>query len=229
MPASLVPPVLHKWRTLVWPTGDRSKAIRSLVFNLAIIVAFGVVVPWMRGLDFFDPFLLLAYTAIPLLFAASAVTELAAGGMRDSAPASILASALHASAVFAVILALGIATVNFAIHQTRLLHPNWSLASGVLLLSFSGSLLLAACGAVLTVIFSASAARNTIRTLFLFILLGILYGPRYLPAMWQAEIDAQMTTEGLTRVACIGAAVAGVLALGLILSLRKGRETQPVN
>lgn len=228
MSANLATSVLGSWRALIWPAQRSGKSIRALIFNLFIVLAFGVLVPWMRGLDFFDSFLLFAYTAIPFLFAASAITDLIGPSPRRSIPTSIMAAALHSTVIFALILAFGIATVNLGVHAGRLLHPNWSFTAALLWLALAGSLLLAACGALLTVLFSANAARNTIRTLFLLILLGILYGPKYLPPAWQAEIDQQLTTEGLARVARIAAGTAAALAVGLMLAFAKARGTRPL-
>jgi hypothetical protein len=202
--------------------GKSLLAPRSLVINLLVVSAFGILVPWHRGLDLFDPFVIFAYSAIGLLFAASAVTALIAlEEPRVSATRAMLWASIYGLAAQALIYALGIAAVNLAYSAPRFLHPNWRLLGAVLVFTFAGGLFLAGFAATLAVLFSASVSRTAVRAIFALLLLGVLYGRHFLPPLWQAAIDRQMTTAGLTRIALVGAAASAVLAAGLLFAHRQ--------
>jgi hypothetical protein len=196
---------------------------RSLMVNLAVIAAFGIFVPWSRGLDFFDSIVIFSYSAIALLFAASTITDLVRR-QSDSVVSLIGTATLYAWLTLLIIYALGIATVNLTYRAPQLLHPNWKLFGGVLLFSLTGSLFLAAFGALLSILFSPAWARTVVRALFAVVLVGIYFQRQVIPPDWQDAFDRFLTTAGLTRIAFWGAGMFAVLAAGLILALRSARR-----
>src|SRR5690349_17965114 len=127
------------WRAILARAGIRAGGYRSLILTLLVILAFGVLVPWRRGFDFFDSFVLFIYSAIALLFAASALTDLLAssdGPVR--LPPAIVAAALHGWSVLAIVYVLGIATVNATFRAPQLLYPSVKLLGATLLFAFAG-------------------------------------------------------------------------------------------
>jgi len=212
------------WKSLLGHSGLRHGGGSSLMVHLLVIAAFGLLVPWWRGLDFFDPIVVLSYSAIAFLFASAAVTQLMAQDPARAIPA-VIASGLHGWSLLAVTLLLGIATVNLTFRAPRLLHPNWKLLGASLLLALAGALFLAALGAMLSVVFSPSAARNSVRFGFLLVLLGFVVAPGRLPVSMQSAINDQLTTAGLTRLGFVLAGASAVLAAGLLYALRAKSRT----
>ncbi len=210
--------IVGLWKAVLARSSDR----QGVLLNLIVLGGFGFLVPWRWGYDFFSPPILISYTALAMLFAASTVTDL----IRATAPrspfvAAIGAATLHSVSVLLVIYALGVVAVNLAMQARRFVHPNWELAGAVVVFAAAGALFVASFGATLAVLFSPGVSRNAIRALFAGLLLGIFYGKPRLPAMWQVTIDRQLTTAGMTRSALVGAAVCGVLASGLMFAFRR--------
>lgn len=200
----------------------RSVAQRSLLLNLLIVAGFGVLVPWKWGFDFFSPMIIVAYTAVALLIAASTAADVLAASSFDAPfDAAIFVGAFHSVFLLTLIYGLGIVFVNLAIGAPRFLHPNWKLTGAALLFAFCGSLCIAAFAATLVLLFSPTVARNTIRVIFLAILLGVMFGKSRLPADLQFAIDRRLTTPGLTSMALTGSAIALVLAAGIIFAFKK--------
>lgn len=215
------------WQTLLSRSGFRPGGSKSLLVNALVIAAFGVLVPWRRGIDFFDPLVIFVYSAIAVLFAGSAITDLlAANDAGDRPVPAIVASALFGWATAAIIYIAGIVTVNLDYGAKRFLHPSWSLFSSTLLFAFTAALLLAAFAAMLGIVFSPAIARTSIRLLFVLVLIAGYLESNYLSADWQMAVRRQMNTPGLTRIGLIGSAVAVVLAGGLIFALRRSREKE---
>jgi hypothetical protein len=216
----------HEWKGLLASSGFRRGGMRSLLLNLLAVAVFGILVPWKWGFDFFDAFVMLAYGAIALVFAASAISALMTpGASKSSLPARIIATGLHGWSVMVITVALGIATVNFVYHAPRFLHPRWTLAAACLLLGLAGSILIASLGALLSILFSPTASRTAIRILFLALLLGANFGRRYLPLDWQVAIEQQLTTPGITRMAWVGSLFAAATSAALIVALGKANPT----
>lgn len=212
---SLPAAIVNEWKRLA------VRARGSRILNLLLVAFFGVAVPWRYGFDFFDPFVIFAYSAICFLLA-TVITDLMAPGVSESpVEARVIASAAHSWMILIVIQIAGIATVNALFQAPRFLHPNWALAAACLIFALAGSLLTASVGAFLSKLFSPNAARQTLRIGFIVLLLLVVRGPQMLPPLWQASINQQLTTEGLTRVSWIGGAAAGLISLGLLAALRK--------
>ena len=47
----------------------------TILVHIALVGAFGIFLPWRKGFDFLDAFLILAYAAISVLFAAPATAQ----------------------------------------------------------------------------------------------------------------------------------------------------------
>ena len=214
------------WHAILQRSGLRRGGTSSLLVHLLVIAAFGVLVPYLRGIDFFDPIVIMSYSAIALLMAASAVTMLVAEDPLSAVTAA-LASALHGFTFLVILYAAGLATVNFVFRAPRFLHPNWKMLGAAVLFGLAGALFIAAFGAMLAVVFSPAAARNVVRFGFLLTLLAWLFLPPRLPIEARVAFESQLTTAGLTRAGFIAAAVCTVLGAGLLYALRPQRTPTP--
>jgi hypothetical protein len=226
MSNSIAARIAREWVDLLGRAGlTRFKPYATLV-NLFVIVAFGVGVPWRRGFDFFDPVLILLYSLVALLFAAPAITDQI--GEESSGPprmmARIAASALFGWSVFLVIVFLGILTVNIEFRVGRILAPRASVIFAALALSFAASLCVASMGALFAVVLTPMSAKLILRSGFVGLLLFLLFGARFLPPSWQAQIAANLTPRTLVRSAYVAAAILVLFAAGPIAALRKVRR-----
>ncbi len=197
---------------------------RVVLLMLVVLLAFGVFIPWWKGLDFLDPMILAAYSAVALLFAAPVAAELLANPNEiDSLRilyAKVGAAVLYGWAVSVIILAAGLATVNFVARGGVLLHPRWDVLCGILLLGLLAALFVAAVSAVLTILFSAAAAKTVLRLSFLLLLAVLLAGWGRMPQPWRDAVEQQMTSQGILRLCLTGSAVLLVLDAALLIVLR---------
>lgn len=204
----------RNWRRLAGFSRVRRGGATAIINNIVVVAAFGVAIPWRRGPDFFDPFILFAYSLIPLLYAIPAVSDLLGGASgRDFASAApkTAASAAYAWTMLLIVYGLAIATVN-ALYRLRFLHPNWRLLGSAVLVGFAVALLTAALTAVIAVLFSPAAARSAMRALVVAVLLVLLFSNRWMPASWR-------TAPGLTRFGLIASAAMLVFSAGLLFAL----------
>ena len=199
----------------------------SLVSHLAVLAAFGVLVPWVKGFEFLDPLILLAYTAIPILFVAPASTAVFAEPPKG-APAVIsklAAVMLYGWGIGVLVLLCGLATVNIADWYGHLVLPSTKFLIDALLLGFCASLFVASLGALLTSTLAPNPARNILRLAFLLPLLAMATARRFASAEWQSRIAAGMTTRGLAHFALLAsvnlAALDILLLLGLLARFRR--------
>lgn len=197
---------------------------RGIVLHLAVVLTFGVFVPWWKGLAFMDPLILVAYVSLALVFAAPAAAELLAGGA-EIASATLLyarvgAAVLYGWVVAVVIVGLGMGTVNLVERHGVLLHPPWSVLGAALLAGLMAALLVGLVTAVLTLLFSAVAAKTVMRLFFLFLLAFLLIGWGRLPLSWRDAMENQMTSDGILRLSLAGSAVLLVLDAALAVLLR---------
>lgn len=220
----MVAAILKCWRWLLARAGFRRNGLPSLIVNLMLIAAFGVLIPYRRGYDFFDPIVIFAYTAIALLLSSAYVTDLMANGMAQAGlNAPVVASSMHGWVTLAIIYALGITTLNVVYRRPGLLHPDWQLLGSALLFALAGSLFFAASSALLAMLFSPRASRTTIRVVFLLLLLGWAYGTNYLPVNWQHSLEHLMVGDAIFRTILTGCAVLGILAAALMYAFSRRR------
>ena len=192
--------------------------LRSALTNLIVILAFGVLVPYVKGFDFLDPILIVCYAMLSVVFVTPVIADFV-GSVRDSSAhlfAAIAKAVFLSWGISVAILLLGIATVNLTTRHVGVLHPAERLVASALALGLASCLFVAAGSAFLTLLFSAATAKSVMRIGFLLLLGLILLGPKLLPAAWQEQLAEQMTTGGISRLA-LGAT--GVVALADVILL----------
>lgn len=184
---------------------------RAILVHLAVVAAFGVYLPWMKGFDFLDPAMLAAYACLGVLFAAPA----AAQAFDDEPPRSMTdamarigMAVLYGECMMLTILASGFMTVYTTrayLRRARLAPDVDTLvASGAL--GLAGSLALAALAACMALRFSPGVARAGLRAIFL-LLLGAFF-------LWQRRLPDVADTGALV---CLLVAAAAIFALRKIL------------
>jgi len=202
---------------------------KTIFINAAVIVAFGILIPWRKGYDFLDALLIVCYVLLSLLFVAPAIAD-----FMTARPDSVnhLFTAISQAVAYSwgisiAIIALGIATVNLTMRHLRLLYPQPKLLGAALFLGLVACVFVAAASALLTLLFSASVAKGAMRIGFLLLLALILFGPRFLPLTWQAWIARQMTTAGIVRFSSVASGIVILADVILLAALRSARPREP--
>jgi len=161
----------------------RRSAPNSLIYAV-VILAFGVAVPFGKGLGFFDPTVLSAYACLGALFAGPAAAH-----NFQKRPASfgqaagwIVKAVLFGELLAVAMLACGVATV-FETNRAAFFPPDLETLADSLLLGLSASLALASLAAWVSIEFSGGAARMALRLIFLGLLALFYLRGRWLPAV----------------------------------------------
>ena len=195
--------------TLIAETGilaSRLGSLRSILLHLALLGAFGMWIPRLKGVDFLDSQILGAYACLGLLFAAPATAQAFPQGMASSfqqAKARIFAGVLYGEIVTLALAGAGIATVYLTHRGGFVPQPDWATLLRCAMFGLGASAMLASLAALITVRFSRSMAMIFLRLAFFGLL--VLYFYR---------------GQALTDVGLTGASVCLALA-GLFIGLLK--------
>ncbi len=188
--------------------------VGALIANVAVLLLFGVVVPWVKGIEFLDLFLLIPYALLSVFYVSPRAVAVAC-----ESPISLAAlgrTALVGWGMGVLILVMGFVTVNVSVGH-RVLPPLPVLLC-LLVVSLMACLLTAAV-AVRVAIGAASeeAARSRIRIGFLVLLCAALAIPRLLSEEATGVLLGWMTPEGMVRGTMI---LVPVIAVGTLWLLR---------
>ncbi len=196
---------------------------KQALIILAVVLVFGVLVPYYKGLEFLDPVVILVYSCMALLFVVPASAEIFAGG-EAMARAEIISRMgmilAYGWGSTVLMLLSGIVTVNLTHWYGRTLLPSPALLAAALLLSLVATLAVISGTALLARRVGAHAAKTLLRFSFLVLLLAGGFGFRYLPPDWRMAIDRQMTTAGLIHFslwACAAFALAALVLLPQVI------------
>jgi hypothetical protein len=180
---------------------------RWLIYVL-LVAAFGVVVPRMKGLEFFNPEMMSAYACIGMVFAGPAAAESFKNKPASMVEATrwIFRAVLFAETIAVAMLLCGILTVYLThLHSVFFLPDLPQLATSEAL-GVTGSLALAALAAWLTLQFSSGVARLGLRVVFVGLLALFFLRGQWLP-----------DTAGIGALIALAVSVAlfGLLRMGL--------------
>jgi hypothetical protein len=181
--------------------------IKAMPVYLLLIGVFGVFLPWQKGGYFLDPVMLGIYACLGVVFAAPA-----AGAEFDGIPtilkalARILISVLYGELVAGTVLLIGLFTVYTSRGGRIVVGPDLQSLAECSALGLALSLAVTTAAVWLSVRFSATAARNAIRLIFVGLLAGFYLRSGWLPAV-------------ALRGAGIGLLVSLLLLLGLCATL----------
>ncbi len=161
-----------------------SPRFQSALSYLLLILAFGVVVPRLKGLAFFDPELMSAYAGMGVVFSASAAAQAfrTRPGSMGEALRWVFQAVLFGGLIALAMLVGGILTVYLTHLRSVFFLPNLVYLSTSLACGLAASLALAGMAGWLTLRFSARVARGTLRIVFLALLVLFFLWGRWLPA-----------------------------------------------
>jgi len=187
----------------------RIGTLRSILLHLALLIAFGIWVPRMKGVDFLDTPVLGAYACLGLIFAGPAAAQASADGARSfaQAKARILVSILYGEVVVSVLLGAGIATVYLTNRSSFVPTPDWGLLAKSAVFGLGGSAMLASMAVWITVDFSRRAAMICLRLVFLALIVLYFYRGQWLPDVGLAGAAVCLAVSAvfiaLLRRACL--------------------------
>lgn len=184
-----------------------------------LLLGFGVLVPWTKGLSFLEPLMLLAYALLPPVLAGPIAMDLVlASSPRSSSSWRAISRAAGLTWLLgAGLLVLGVITVNLRMRFPELLLPDWPTTALLLAISLAVTLAAAALGVSLLFLTTRPArAKAAWRALFFLILLAFGAATWYGPPDLRDRFSLALLPSSLRRWAlwvCGGALVlTGLLA-----------------
>lgn len=201
---------------------------KQALIILAVVLVFGVLVPYYKGLEFLDPLVIVVYACMSLLFVVPASAEIFA--VQPASPAEVI-SRLGTILAYGwgssvLMLAAGIVTVNVTNWHGRMLVPKASLLLSALLLGLAASVAVIAGTALLARRVGSRSAKAFLRIGFLALLLTAAFGFRYFPVDWRTAINRHMTTTGLMHFSLWACAAFTLAAAILVPRLLRGAKDQ---
>jgi hypothetical protein len=146
---------------------------RAWIIHLMVIAVFGVLLPYIKGLDFFDPAIVGLYTCLGSIFAAPAAAASLEAASLAVACARVAVCVVYGELMALAMTATGVATVYFS-HRRGLFFPpalDSLLESSAL--GFVLSCALCAVAVWVSVRWSSGIAKLLLRLIFLGILVWI--------------------------------------------------------
>ena len=189
---------------------------KQAVIILAVVLVFGVLVPYYKGLEFLDPVVILVYACMSLLFVVPASAEIFAANesMANAEITSRLGMILaYGWGTTLLMLISGIVTVNVTNWHGRMLLPSPALLASAVSLSLIATIAVISGTALLARRLGAGSAKSLLRISFLILLLIGAFGFRYLPPEWRGMIDRHLTTAGLIHFSLWACGVFAIMAL----------------
>ena len=187
---------------------SRIGTLRSILLHLALLVAFGIWLPRLKGLDFLDSEVLGAYACLGLIFAGPAAAQAFPEGFPSfrQAVARVFVSMLYGEIVVAALLGAGIGTVYLTRRGGFVPTPDWETLARCAAFGLGASAMLASMAAWLTVQFSRAIAVTCLRVAFFGLLVLFYYRGRWLPDVSLTGAAACFALSGvflvLLRRAC---------------------------
>jgi len=195
---------------------------RAALISAIIIVLFGILVPLRKGADFLDPIILSGCLVLSLVIVAPAAASTFSGGEpAEGRPAlrRLAIVVVYAWGMGVAVLAAGVVTINLhgAHHQPLAPRPGFVLAA--LAWSAAATAFVGAASALVSRRYSASAARNALRLVFLGLVLFLVVMSRFGGPNWLTSVHAWCTAAHLRMLFAITTVVlAGADALlGFVL------------
>ena len=170
----------------------RPVAWGALAIHLSLLAAFGIFLPWLKGVEFMNPALPTIYACLGPLFAAPALVQLLREGDSGwtTTFARIVAATAYGEGMTVALLLLGMGTV-LVFHRLAYLYlPDPILLGEALLLGLGLTLALTAMSAWITIQFSGRIAMVVLRILFLMLFALFLLRSWWLPGIagWGALV-----------------------------------------
>ena len=193
---------------------------RAVINNIIVAVLFGVVVPYVKGIEYLDLFLLLPYSFLSLFFVAPMVVDAVFAAPQRGLPLGALFRATGIGWLTGVcVLWLGIATVSW--RSGRLIAPPMAVGLSLAIMSLFACVFVAALSAwTANRTADAATAKGRLRIGFLLILVVFFALPRFLHEDTAASWLKYLTPEGLVRATLILAPLEALAAVALLTRAR---------
>lgn len=159
-----------------------ARYLRSAFIYLVLLFAFGVFLPWRKGLDFFDTALLSAYACLGVVFAGPTAAQAFENKPESLRQALVwIAVAVGFGEGIAIaMLACGLLTVRLTTPYLPF-GPDVASLADALLLGLTASIALASLGAWVALRFSPGVARLVLRVVLLLLVVAFFLKSRSLP------------------------------------------------
>lgn len=191
------------------------------VFNNALVaILFGVVVPYVKGIEYLDLFLLLPYSFLSLFFVVPMVVDAVFALPQRGLPLGALFRAAGIGWFTGVcVLWLGIATVSW--RSGRLVAPPMAVGLSLAVMSLFACIFVAALSAwTANRTADPAIAKGRLRIGFLLLLVAFFAVPRFLPEDTTVALLQYLTPEGLVRATLILAPLEALAAVALFAHAR---------
>jgi hypothetical protein len=192
--------------------------VRQALLLIVTVALFGVLVPWLKGFAFLDPLIILAYACLGVLYVAPAAAEAFGTQAPDSRPAvarKMLVLVAYGVGVSLLMLAGGVVTVNLFEWHGSFITPRPALLLAAVLLSVTACAAVVAVTTVVASSYGPKAAKSMVRIALLVFLFTIVFGYPRLSGDFKFQIEMNLTTSGLTRLALQLSAVLAVVSASL--------------
>ncbi len=159
-----------------------------MLVHLVLLAAFGVFLPWLKGVTFMDPAMPTIYACLGPFFAAPAAVQLIRQqeGPQAHALAKVFAATLYGEGMTLLILILAFSTVLLGHSQAYLFLPDPILLGEAILLGLGSTVALTALSTWSAIQFSPGTAMTVLRVGFV-----ALFAFFYLLGWW---LVAMITT-----------------------------------
>ena len=196
---------------------------RDKVFQGIVLILFGIFIPWLKGLMFFDLFMLAPYSLLGFLFLSPKVVEKVFAGNGEIELPDLAKSIGYGWGCAMGMIITGIIAVNLRIpHRTT---PPIAELFSLAILSLLLSIIVGALSAVVAQkSYDSSQAKGRLRIGFL-IMLCILFGaPHILSDEFQDQILSLTMANTLAWFTLISAPILALAAVGSVLwAVRRGK------
>ena len=193
---------------------------RTAINNALVAILFGVVVPYVKGIEYLDLFLLLPYSFLSLFFVVPMVVDAVFASPQRGLPLAALFRAAGIGWFTGIcVLWLGIATVSW--RSGRLVTPPMAVGLSLAVMSLFASVFIAALSAwTANRTADASIAKGRLRIGFLLFLVAFFAVPRFLNDDTTVALLQYLTPEGLVRATLILAPLEALAAIALFTDAR---------
>ena len=180
--------------------GSRIGSLRSILPHLALLAAFGFMIPKIKSTDFLDSQVLGAYACLAIIFAPPATAQafpMVGTTSFQQAKARILVSVVYGEIVSILLLAAGMATVYLTNQGGYFPRPDWESLARSAMFGLGAAGMFSAMAALITVRFSRNAAMICLRVAFFALLILFYERGRLLPNIGLSAAAGCLVVAGL--------------------------------
>jgi hypothetical protein len=134
--------------------------------------------------------------------------------------AHVAAIVMYGWQIGLIVLAMGLATVNYVYRPPEMLLPERGVLPAYLAFSFAAVAFVASLGAYIAILFSPRASLNTLRFGFIVLLLFFYGGAAWLPYSWQVWLVGAFNMDGFMQSALVASVALMLFAGGLLGAMR---------